>query len=595
MISGRTMKRALPLLAAALFSCGKNDGPAPDPTPTPGKDDVAVPQNVRLHKATETELTFQWDPVDGAVSYGWKLTKDGAAVKSDKVKERNVTVSSLEKGTTYGFSVCTNGASGTSAYSAVLEAKTEGSSTPDPGPSATVICVDQPLVLTLDKAPVLGNSGLVQVFKADGTLVDKIDLADLSKMETLSDGTMIPKGAEADAGQIAINNDTPFHTFMDALHSSQYRVVHYTPIRIDGKKLEIKLHNEALSYGESYYVTVDESVAGQAFGKDDLPFTVKAAPAGKTFRVAADGSGDFCTVQGALSHISRAVGKDDAVTIEVGEGTYRELLFLRNKNNVTIKGLSREKTVIAYPNNESYETGSGASLSTRPEVGRSIGKSGGRSVFLVEGCDNLVLEDLTIENTYSIPSHKGQAETIYFNSQYRLTIENCSLISWQDTFLTKGKVWVHNSLIAGHVDYIWGYPEACLFEDCEIRSRAGGYIVQARIPSASNKGFVFLNCTLTASEGVADGKMYLARSGGSADYYDNVVFVGCTMGSVIAPAGWHTSPAPNPSIPTATSGWREYGSKDPSGKAVSGHNASGKVLSASEAEPYSSRKAVLGW
>jgi pectin methylesterase-like acyl-CoA thioesterase len=154
---------------------------------------------------------------------------------------------------------------------------------------------------------------------------------------------------------------------------------------------------------------------------------------------------------------------------------------------------------------------------------------------------------------------------------------------------------VYNSLIAGHVDYIWGYPEACLFEDCEIRSRAGGYIVQARVPSAANKGFVFLNCRLTAESGVKDGSMYLARSGGSTDYFDNVVFVNCTIGPVIAAAGWHTSPAPNPSTPTASSGWREYGSVDPSGKAVTGHNASGKLLTSAEAEPYSSRTAVLGW
>ena len=157
----------------------------------------------------------------------------------------------------------------------------------------------------------------------------------------------------------------------------------------------------------------------------------------------------------------------------------------------------------------------------------------------MESCDNLTLENLTIENTYSIPSHKGQAETIYFNSSYKLTVENCSLISWQDTFLCKGKVWVHNSLIAGHVDYIWGYPEACLFEDCEIRSRAGGYLIQARVPKATDKGFVFLNCKLTAESGVKDGSMYLARSGGSTEYFDNVVFVNCTMGPVIAPAGWH--------------------------------------------------------
>ena len=576
----------------AVSACGKGEEPV---TPNPEQPVPSVPQNVKLHKSSETSLTFQWDAVEGATSYRWKLICEGTDVSDGSVGTRNVTINSLEKGTTYSFSVCAVNSAGASAYSSPVEGKTEGSKPSPPDPSATVLCIDAPLELTFDKGPMLGTSGLVQVFKADGTLVDKIDLADITKVETLSDGTMVPKGADADAGLIAIQNDTPFHTFMDALHSNQYRIVHYTPFRIEGKKLIIKLHNGVLSYGESYYVTVDESVAGKAVGKDDMPFTVKAAPSGKVFTVAADGSGDFCTVQGALSHVSRAVGKDDAVTIEVGEGTYRELLFLRNKNNVTIQGTSREKTVIAYPNNDSYETGSGASVSARPTLGKSIGKSGGRSVFLVEGCDNLVLENLTIENTYSIPSHKGQAETIYINSQYRLTIENCSLISWQDTFLCKGKVWVHNSLIAGHVDYIWGYPEACLFEDCEIRSRAGGYIVQARINKVTDKGFVFLNCRLTAEDGVADGKMYLARSGGSADYYDNVVFVGCTMGSVIAPAGWHTSPVPNPSTPLASSGWREWGSVDPSGKPVMGHNVSGLVLTDSEAAPYSSREAVLGW
>ena len=588
------MRKGIAALLAlcAIISCGK--GEEPD-TPDQGQPVPSVPQNVKLHNATENSLTFQWDAVQGAASYQWKLTKDGAPAGEGKANTRNATVSSLEQGTTYGFSVCAVGPGGSSAYSAVVEGTTKGTKPLPPDPSSTVLCVDAPLVIPFDQAPVLGKSGLVQVFKADGTLVDKIDLADISKVDVLSDGTMVPKGADADAGVIAINNDTPFHTFMDALHSAQYRIVHYTPLRVKGKTLEIKLHNEALSFGESYYVTVDASVAGKAVGKDDMPFTVKAAPSGNTFKVAADGSGDFCTVQGALSYVSSAVKKDDAVTVEIGEGTYQELLFLRNKNNVTIKGVSREKSIIAYPNNDSYETGSGSSVSARPSLGASIGKSGGRSVFLVESCDNLVLENLTIENTYSIPSHKGQAETIYFNSSNRMTVENCSLVSWQDTFLCKGKVWVHNSLIAGHVDFIWGYPEACLFEDCEIRSRAGGYLVQARVEKEGNKGFVFLNCKLTAESGVKDGSMYLARSSGDPKVYDNVVFVNCTMGPVIAATGWHTDKIPNPSTPTATSGWREFGSVDASGKAVTGHNASGKVLTAAEAEPYSSRKAVLGW
>ena len=580
------------LALVAVSSCGKGGEPV---VPTPEQPVPSVPQNVKLNKASETSLTFQWNPVENAASFGWKLTLDGSPVADGTTNTRNVTVSGLEKGTTYFFSVCAVNSSGSSAYCTPVEGKTEGVKPTPPDPSAKVLCIDAPLVIPIGKTPVLGTSGLIQVFKTDGTLVDKIDMADIARVDLLSDGTMVPKGADADAGKIAISDETPFHTFLDALHSSQYRIVHYTPVRIKDNSLEVRLHNEALSFGESYYVTVDASVAGKAVGKDELPFSVKAAPSGKTFRVAADGSGDFCTVQGALSHVSRSVAKDEAVTVVVGEGTFREMLFLRNKNNVTIKGISRDKTVIVYPNNDSYETGSGASVSAKPSLGKSIGKSGGRCVFLVESCDNLVLENLTIENSYSIPSHKGQAETIYFNSPHRMTIERCALISWQDTFLTKGKVWVHDSLIAGHCDYIWGYPEACLFEGCEIRSRAGGYIVQARVPKASDKGFVFLRCRLTAEEGVADGKMYLARSGGSTDYYDNVVFVGCTMGPVIAPAGWLSSPAPNPATPTATSGWREWGSVDASGKAVTGHNASGRILTDDEAKPYSSREAVLGW
>ena len=236
------------LALCAISSCGKGEEPA---VPDQGQPVPSVPQNVKLHSATETSLTFQWDAVQGAASYQWKLTKDGAPVGQNTANTRNVTVSSLEKGTTYGFSVCATGPGGTSAYSAVVEGTTKGTKPVPPDPSSTVLCVDAPLVIPFDKAPTLGTSGLVQVFKADGTLVDKIDLADIAKVDVLSDGTMVPKGADADAGKIAIDNDTPFHTFMDALHSNQYRIVHYTPLRVKGKTLEIKLHNEVLSFGET--------------------------------------------------------------------------------------------------------------------------------------------------------------------------------------------------------------------------------------------------------------------------------------------------------------------------------------------------------
>lgn len=432
----------------------------------------------------------------------------------------------------------------------------------DPG-----VCIDAPLVIEVGAAATLGHEGLIQVFKADGTLVDKIDLADIDKVNILEDGTMVPKEQLTDASEV--------HTFMDVLHSgSATRKVHYTPLRLSGGKLTVKLHDGVLAFGGSYYLTMDASVAGKAVGKADMPFTVKARPSGNTLSVKADGSGDFCTLQAALNHAA-GLGKNTAVTVEVGEGTFPELLYLRDKNNLTIRGAGAEKTRIAYPNSEIYANGTSA-----------------RSLFLVESADNLVLENLTVENTFYAADHKGQAEAIYFNSNKKLTVESCSFISWQDTFLCKGQVYVHNTLIAGHCDYIWGYPEACLFEDCEIRSRAGGYIVQARVPSSSNKGFVFLNCRLTADEGVPASSVYLARSGGDVTKYDNVTYIGCSMGSFIRPEGWLGSPAPTPSAPTATSGWKEYGTK---GVSTGSRSAYAKLLSAEEAERFGSRAAVLGW
>ena len=576
--------RILPCLFAilAVCSCGKGG----DPSVQSGQQ-VSVPENVKLHSATETSLTFQWDPVEGAQSYGWKLTLEGKVDKEGTSEVRNVKVSSLEPGTTYGFSVKAVGKAGASAYCAEIQAKTEGTAPVPPTPSGRVLCVDAPLVISLDRKPVLGSSGLIRVFKTDGTEVDRIDLADLSTVTVREDGMMVPK--------VQLTKETVYNTFMDALVSGKnYRVVNYTPLRVDGNNLIVKLHGGVLSYGGSYYVTMDESVCGKAVAEGEWPFTVKAKPSSTSvLKVAADGSADFCTVQGALGYAATLSGD---VTVEVAAGTYREQLFLREKAHVTVKGASRESTVITYPNNEGYAYGTGGSTTAKPALGKAVGASGGRAVFLVENCDELVLQDLTLENSFNDP--KGQAESIYFNSgsnAHRLTVENCALLSWQDTFLCKGRVWVHNTLIAGHCDYIWGYPDVCLFEDCEIRSRAKGYIVQARVPKAENKGFVFLNCRLTAEDGVADGSMYLARSGGDATVYDNVVFIGCTMASVIAPTGWYTSPAPNPSTPTATSGWREWGSVDPSGASVTGHNASGKVLTDAEAASYSSRTSVLGW
>ena len=553
-------------LSLLLLACN----PGKDQDPDSGGDLIVIPlwppENVYLHSATKTSLTFQWNTVMGATSYGWLLMdKKYETLKEGVVTQRHVEVTGLKPGTSYLFSVRCQAKDEIFEYSSPIEATTLEK---EADPAVDALCVDAPLVLEFESAPVLGTSGLIKVFKSESAEeVDRINLADIATVNVRDDGVMLPKEQ--------ITSATERNSFMDVLSSGgRTRTVHYTPLQVKGNTLVVKLHSGVLDFDTEYYLTMDESVCGKAVGAGEYKFTTASSPSTSAIRVAADGSGDFCTLQRALTHAG------PGATITLANGTYPELLYLREKKNITVKGDSRSGVRIAYPNSEICMNGSSA-----------------RCMWLVENCDNLVLENLTIENTYGA---QGQAETIYFNSgsnAHKLIIENCSLHSLQDTFLCKGEVYVHNSLIAGNVDFIWGYPKACLFEDCEIRCEkySSGFIIQARVPSASMKGFVFLNCNITGGEGAKDGSIYLARSAGQADCFDNVVFVNCTMGSVINPAGWYTNPAPNPTTPTAASGWREYGSKTPSGAAVTGHNTYGLVLSAAEAEAYSTKAAVLGW
>lgn len=413
--------------------------------------------------------------------------------------------------------------------------------------------IDGTLSLTFEKETALGTKGLIRIYDADGTLVDMIDMAHIT------------------AAPVKMENDTPYDTSMDILGPkslSRWRIVNYEPVTLEGKTVTIKPHSNSLEYDKTYYVTIDKDVIITEDFKGVLEkewqFTTKKSPSSDTeVTVAKEGNSDFRTVQAAIDWAYLS-GQTKDKTIRIANGIYEEQLFARNNNKITFIGESRDGVVIQYTNSEELAGGVGGSTGVKQVVGDAIGKSGGRPVILIEACNDIRFENLTLKNTFGKP---GQAEVIYNNSdgKYKMSFVNCSLYSLQDTFNTKGYCWMYDCLIEGDCDFIWGCPRICLFENCEIRAAGDGYIVQSRCQSPEYKGFVFLNCSLTKKDGVKDGSMYLARSSGSADYYDNVAFINCTMSSVIPQTGWYTKPAPNPSVSDAVSGWKEYGSRTESG------------------------------
>jgi hypothetical protein len=435
-----------------------------------------------------------------------------------------------------------------------------------PAASAGTMNPDVHLKLTFDSPPTLGVVGTIRIFRrADDALVDVIKVS--GETDTLG----YP-------GQALV------------------RRVNTTPIRISGNTVTITPHSNKLAYGTDYYVAIADgvfnntSIGGVKFaGIGKLAgwnFSTKSAvaPGLTTLTVDDDAAADFSTVQGALNYAMQNVAKTTAVTINVRNGTYDELLYLKDKDNVTLKGESRDGVVVRYANYDTLNPGTGGSQSST-----ATGTGGGRALMLVESSDNLALDTLSLNNTtIRSSSISAQAETLYFNNDNgRLVAKNAAFYSEQDTLNLKGWSWFYNSLVSGNVDFIWGSAHVALFENSEIRSvgdstsaTGGGYVLQARVPSASDNGFVFMNSTLTHGPGpgpnhgdVPAGATYLARSPGGTSSWDNIAFINTKMDVHVATVGWaglgvNGQPAPNPTVPTANAGWREYGTTTLSGTPI---------------------------
>lgn len=478
-----------------------------------------------------------------------------------------------------------------------------------PAANEANVHTDTRLSLSFDAPPAIGTAGKVSVYRAsDDVLVDSIDL---SNAPSASDTQAVLPRTNLEIDALGLGAMPEGATFA--------RYVWYRPVSVKGSTASVKLHNNRLDFGTTYYVTVDASVlAGTIKGAsfagitkaDGWKFTTRAAPASFTaLNVDDSGTGaDFRTLQGALNWVMKNCSTNSPATngcntaatpkvIHLGNGSYPELNILRKVSNLSIVGESRDGVVVGDENFESLNSGSGASSASAGTALSTSGKTlghrvlgGGRASFLIETADLLTLQNFTLQNPHvRSTALDNQAETIYFNTgttaaAARLVAKQMNFFSQQDTLQLKGYTWFYQSLVAGNVDFIWGSVMASLFEDCEIRSvvdtasNSAGFVLQSRA-TAGDKGFVFLNSTLTADPGV---QAYLARSGGTTAtaYTDNIAFVNTKMGAHILPVGWCVgngtsktgvgtgSCGSNPppwsgtadGATTDTAGWREFGS-----------------------------------
>jgi pectin methylesterase-like acyl-CoA thioesterase len=366
-------------------------------------------------------------------------------------------------------------------------------------------------------------------------------------------------------------------TFSDVIGGTTFNTVR--PVYVDGNDVVVYLKSRALTYGQTYYVNVDPGAIvapmGAGFSIHDTTSwrfsTAAAAPTDlSALTVALNGSGEFCSVQGAVDAVP--AGSSRATAIAISAGVYHEIVHFASKNNVTLRGADRKTTIIEGINNNDMN----ASTATRSRVG-------------VDASSGLVIDTMTIQNLTA--QGGSQAEALRLQSCDKCVVRNADVASLQDTLLFSGRIYVDGCTIAGNVDFIWGTGTA-YFNACEIRTVGlTGANVQAR-NSASTYGYVFVDSKLTADPGIT-GQM-LGRIDDSVYPASHVAYVNCTMGGHISKAGWTITGGGS----TSQLRFWEYQSVDPSGAAIDvSHRVAGSTqISASEAMSMRDPTVVLsGW
>lgn len=233
--------------------------------------------------------------------------------------------------------------------------------------------------------------------------------------------------------------------------------------------------------------------------------------------VSQDGSGNFTSIQKAID--SCKAFPDKRIIIFVKNGIYNEKIRVPSWNTqLSIIGESVEKTIISY--NDFFS-----------KMGRGRNSTFYTYTLLVEA-DDFIMENITVENT---SGPVGQAVALHVEGD-RCVFRNCRITGNQDTLYAAGKFsrqYFRNCYIEGTTDFIFGEATA-LFENCTIHCKKDSYITAASTTEGKPFGFVFLDCKLTADDGVT--KVYLGRPWRT---HANVAFLNCEMGSFISPEGWH--------------------------------------------------------
>jgi pectinesterase len=304
--------------------------------------------------------------------------------------------------------------------------------------------------------------------------------------------------------------------------------------------------------------------------------------------VAADGSGNYTTVQAALDAGSAGTAANPYI-IQVNPGTYRATVVVKNAYTQIIgAGGSASDTVIVYDNSAG---------TTNSSTGSAYGTQDSRTMYVYG--KNSRVENLTISNDFDEAAHSfaNEQAVALLTQADRLVFEDVRILGNQDTIFLKStstsnpnRVYFHDSYVEGDVDFLCGYATA-VFDDTKFKmlsrgsSSNNGYLAAPSTDSSTKFGILVANSTITSD--APAGSFYLGRPWATA--------FGTALGSLVVrdtelPAAIKSAPYSDWVNGSTTYAWensffREYDNTG-AGADNTGTNTERPQLTADEAAGY---------
>lgn len=280
--------------------------------------------------------------------------------------------------------------------------------------------------------------------------------------------------------------------------------------------------------------------------------------------VAADGSGDYRTVQAAFDACS------PHTTIYIRGGVYHEKLLL-GKDSITLLG--DDNTVLTWDDHTGKVAPNGDTVNTRTSYS-----------LRVTGRD-FTARNITFRNDAGFTA--GQAVGVEADGDRDVFID-CRIVGNQDIlFLNNAdsRQYYQDCYIEGTTDFIFGNARAW-FEHCTIHSKKNSYVTAASTPKDHVFGFIFDHCKLTGDPSLT--KVSLGRPWRP---YASVTYLHCWIGPHILPEGWANW---NKTENYKTARYAEFDDKGPGAETASRVPWS-RQLTPAQAEDITPRRVFGDW